>query len=115
MKDRGDYDLALSIQMAVVKIAILSFTSYIIYLAGKTFQSHMHNWTVNKHRYSALTTFQLFTEGEVSSSTREALLLYVAQAIFAPQSTGYRGKDAGPPGAAQMVEIVRSVASEAGG
>ena len=74
----------------------------------------MHNWTVNKHRYSALTAFQLFTGGEIGSSTRKALLLYVAQAIFALQSTGYSGKDAGPPGA-QLVEIVRGVSSEAGG
>ena len=80
-------------------------TPFLLYFCARACQSHMHNATVNKHRYNALRTFELFKDqGTVEGATYDALLLYVAQAIFAPQRTGFIGKD---PAVSAMTPAIR--------
>jgi hypothetical protein len=58
----------------------------------RNFAAMSHNRVVNRHRQTALTTFQTFatsTDGE----TKNAVLLQATQAIFQPQPSGYLKTD----------------------
>lgn len=99
-----------ALQMAVVKIALVSICMFVIFFCGRACQSHMHNATVNRHRYNALRTWELFIEGgRLDEATYDTLLLYVAQAIFAPQRTGFIGRDPAVSAMSPAIGIVKEM------
>lgn len=58
--------------------------------AGRVYRAHRHNMTVNRHRANALSSFEAFTATtQTDEATRNAVLLHVASAIYAPQATGF--------------------------
>lgn len=75
----------------VIKITIISILIYLVTFSFKQFSIHKHLYTINKHRENALNSYKLFTEtiGEDDSTSRHALMLEVAKAIYELSKTGY--------------------------
>lgn len=83
-----------AIQQGIRSLAVLSVFFFAITWSGRIAKSHLHNATVNGHRCNALKTFEAFIAlAGTDEDTKNAVLLYVAQAIFAPQSTGHLSKE----------------------
>jgi len=70
----------------------------------------MHNMIVNRHRQTALTTFQTFVDSTVDAGTRNSVLVQSTQAIFSPQPSGFLKTETEMPQVNQVTEIVRSIA-----
>jgi len=88
----------------LITVTILS-TALIFCL--RNFAAMMHNTVVNRHRQTALTTFQVFVNGTTDLGTKNAVLVQSTQAIFTPQPSGYLKTDAEMPQISQITEIVR--------
>lgn len=96
-----------AVQVGIAKLALLSLLYFGIVFCSRNYRAHQHNLTVNRHRQNALSTFETFVKAAAESQTKDGVLLYAAQSIFAPQNTGYSGKDSEPPTAPQVLEIIR--------
>jgi hypothetical protein len=94
-------------QLAIAKLAVFSVLYFGILWTSRTYRALRHNCTINRHRQNALSTFETFVKAATDDQTKNAVLLYAAQAIFAPQITGYISKDAEPQSASHVVEILR--------
>jgi hypothetical protein len=101
-----------SVQLAVAKIAFLSLIYFAMIAAAGVYRAHRHNYTVNVHRANALGTFEAFVKAATDEQTKNAVLLQATHSIFAPQLTGYLGKDSEPQGAPQILEIMRGTAGK---
>lgn len=91
-------NLGASPNLGIVIVTMLPrLITITIFLTGlvfclRNFAAMSHNRVVNRHRQTALTTFQTFatsTDGE----TKNAVLLQATQAIFQPQPSGYLKAD----------------------
>jgi hypothetical protein len=71
------------------KLIIVGICFYAINLSGRNFMSHKHNEEVNRHRMKALQTYKSFVEGTSDATVRDAVLAHAANAVFAPQDTGF--------------------------
>jgi hypothetical protein len=100
-----------TIQAAVAKVALLSVLFTATVWVGRIYRSHRHNAIVNRHRSNALRTFEAFAKATSDDSTKNAVLIKATECIFAPQQTGYTSHEPETGGAAQVVEIVRGMAS----
>lgn len=58
-------------------------------VALKVFAAERHNALVNKHRATALQTFEAFSAGASSEEVRQAVLLQATASVFTHQATGY--------------------------
>ncbi len=88
-----------AIHSTAMKLAFLSVLYFAMVFTGRAFRASMHNYTVNRHRFKALNTFELFVKGsEGNQETKNAVLLQATGAIFAPQKTGYLSGDKGDAG-----------------
>ncbi|MXV17730.1 hypothetical protein [Hufsiella ginkgonis] len=87
-------------QIAVVemitRVLIVSFAIYLISFAIKQYNIQNHLYTLNKHRQNTLNSYKLFIVSLDSSdaTTKNALLMEVAKAIYESGQSGYiQGKD----------------------
>ncbi|MEI9921401.1 MAG: hypothetical protein WDO14_21840 [Bacteroidota bacterium] len=73
------------------RVIIISIWIYLITFSFKQFTITRHLATVNRHRANALSSYNLFTESidKTDTSSRNALMLQVAKAIYEPGATGY--------------------------
>jgi hypothetical protein len=55
----------------------------------RNYAAASHNRVVNKHRQTALSTFEVFVLSTADEQTKNAVLLQATQAIFSPQPSGY--------------------------
>lgn len=94
------------------KFIILGICFYAINLSGWNFMSHKHNEEVNRHRMKALQTYKSFVEGVSDSNVKDAILSHAANAVFAPQDTGFiKGQEL--PQTNQMLDFVSRAATAA--
>jgi hypothetical protein len=96
-----------TVQIAVSKILIFAVISFILYLSARNFLSHKHNGVVNRHRQNALLTYKALVEasGE-NQQASDAVLVYAASCIYAPQPTGYTSGGVGGQGAKSVIELL---------
>lgn len=104
-------DGAQSLQLAVAKIVVFSVLYLAMVWVGRNYRAHRHNYIVNKHRQNALSTFETFVKAATDDQTKNAVLLQSTQAIFAPQMSGYLGKETEGQPSSQVLEIIRGAVS----
>ncbi len=93
---------------AVVRAAVLSGLTYIIAMLARNYRACQHNSVTYRHRALALETFEPLLSGTMEPGIRDTILLHAAQAIFAPQVSGYVNKEADPSPHNTVVEIMRA-------
>jgi len=104
-------DGAQSLQLAVAKIILFSVLYFALIWVGRNYRAHRHNYIVNKHRQNALGTFEAFVKAATDEQTKNAVLLQATQSIFAPQVSGYLGKESEGHPSSQVLEIIRGAVS----
>jgi hypothetical protein len=98
------------VQLVAAKLVLLSVLLSATIWCGRMYRAARHNFTVNKHRQNALSSFRTFVAATGDDlQTRNALLLHVAQGIFMPQATGYSDSDGESGSTAHLVELVRTI------
>jgi uncharacterized membrane protein len=90
------------------RVVILSILLFVIGVAARDYRANRHNQVVNRHRATAIDTFELFTKGTADEQTRNAILVKATEAVFQPVGTGYQSKDAEPAPNSTIVEILRA-------
>jgi hypothetical protein len=105
----SDTDHILLAEHLVPRLVTVTLLSTALIFCIRNFSAMMHNLVVNRHRQTALTTFQVFVEGTSDPGTKNAVLVQSTQAIFAPQPSGYLKTDQEMPQMNQVTEIVKSV------
>ncbi|HVZ82817.1 MAG TPA: hypothetical protein VG893_04020 [Terracidiphilus sp.] len=108
------YSGSQAVQVAVAKLALLSILFTATVWVGRFYRAHRHNAVVNKHRSNALRTFETFAKATDDESTKNAVLIKATECIFSPQQTGYTSAESETGGVAQVVEIVRGIATKNG-
>ena len=93
----------------VPRLVAVTLLSTALIFCIRNFSAMMHNLIVNRHRQTALTTFQVFVNGTGDEGTKNAVLIQSTQAIFAPQPSGYLKTDQEMPQMNQVTEIIRGV------
>lgn len=101
-----------SVQVGVAKLAVLSVLYFGIILCSRIYRAHRHLEAVNRHRQNALGTFEAFIKAASDAQTKDAVLLYAAQAVFSPQATGYFGKETEQPASPQILEVIRGFSAK---
>ena len=96
----------------VPRLVAVTLLSTALIFCIRNFSAMMHNLIVNRHRQTALTTFQVFVNGTGDEGTKNAVLIQSTQAIFAPQPSGYLKTDQEMPQMNQVTEIIRGVAGK---
>jgi hypothetical protein len=101
-----------SFQAGIAKLVLFSVLYYSIVWCGRTYKAHRHNYVVNKHRQNALGTFNAFVSATSDEDTKQTVLVESARCVFAPQVSGYLGREtASPSVSGQVLEILRKVPS----
>lgn len=96
-----------------LRVIILSILLYALVWSSRNYRAHRHNEIVNRHRQTALITFETFVKAAGGDSqTKNAVLLQATQSIFAPQASGYLSTEPEPLPQSTVVEILRKFTSE---
>jgi len=99
-----------TVQLAISKVLIFTVISYMLYLAARNFLAHKHNAIVNKHRQTALQTYEALAAAAKETSNREIILTHASACIFTPQPTGYgTGGESDGVTAKSVVEVFGKV------
>jgi hypothetical protein len=93
------------------KVILLSLAFGLVVFFARNYATTRHNFIINKHRATALLTFQAFVNGTADPQTKDEVLVAAARSIFAPQTTGYLRKDAVQLGG-PLLEMLRSAGSK---
>jgi len=94
-------------QLLFNKILVVSLLFFAIGWLARNFSAARHNFATNQHRQTALSTFETIVNGvKDDPQARNAVLVYAAQAIFMPTTTGY-GK--GEPEVQQVSPFIELV------
>ncbi len=104
-------DVALSIQIVVAKIIIMSILLGAIVWCGKNYRALAHEASVNKHRANALSTFRTFVDATDEIDIRNAVLLEATRAIFSQAPSGYLDKGDASGADTRVLEVVRSLSA----
>jgi len=91
-------------------LIMVTLLSTALFFCLRNYSAMMHNMIVNRHRQTALTTFQTFVDSTVDAGTRNSVLVQSTQAIFSPQPSGFLKTETEMPQVNQVTEIVRSIA-----
>lgn len=97
-----------TIQRIFTKIIVLSIFYYASLWASNNYRSHRHLSVVNKHRQSALSTFETFVNAAADQETKNAVLLEATHCIFSPAVSGYLGADEDNP-SNRIIEVLKTV------
>jgi hypothetical protein len=100
------------IKYLAFRVIILSILLYGLVWSSRNYRAHRHNEIVNRHRQTALITFETFVKAAGDAETKNAVLLQATQSIFAPQSSGYLTTEPEPFPQSTVVEILRRFTSE---
>lgn len=104
-----------TIQRIITKIIIISIFYYASLWSSRNYRSHRHLSVVNKHRQSALSTFETFVNAAGGDpQTKNAVLLEATHCIFSPAISGYLGADEENP-SNRIVEVLKTVSSNSVG
>ncbi len=102
-----------TIQKIITKLVIISILYFAALWASRNYRSHRHLSVVNKHRQSALATFETFVKAANDEQTKNAVLLEATHCIFSPATPGYLGAEEEVP-ANRIIEILKTVGSGTG-
>jgi hypothetical protein len=80
----------------------------------KNFSAMSHNYVVNRHRQTALTTFKTFVSSTDDPQVKNTVLVQATQAIFSPQPSAYLKGDSETPQVTPVYEIAKSVSGKPG-
>jgi hypothetical protein len=95
------------IQIGISKLLIFAVLSFMLYLSARRYLASRHNEVVNRHRQTALQTFQTLANAAHIDQNRDVVLNYAAACIFSPQPTGFGETDLPKaPSATSMVGIL---------
>lgn len=75
----------------LTRFAFISFLIFLVTFCFKQYSISKHLFTINKHRQNTLDSYKLFLESvdRDDSTTRNALMMEVAKAIYEAGNTGY--------------------------
>lgn len=93
------------------KLVVLGALYFLIVWISRMYRSSMHNYVINKHRETALRTFEAFVKaGKDDMETKTFILRQTTQSIFSHQQSGYISSEADPtPSSAQVIEVVKQM------
>lgn len=98
---------ALIVQAAINKLVVISLLYFAIVWAARNYSAHRHNQTLNIHRQIALDSFKTFVDVTKGTPVADVVTRIAAQAIFAPQPTGFTKTEAGKePSASGILEVI---------
>lgn len=93
----------------LIRVTLL-LTAFVFCL--KNFSALSHNYIVNRHRATALSTFQTFVTGSRDEQVRNAILLQASQSIFSAQPSGFLKGDSDSPQVTPVYEIAKTLVSK---
>jgi hypothetical protein len=102
-----------TIQRIITKLVLISIFYFAALWASRNYRAHRHLSVVNKHRQSALSTFETFVKSASDDQTKNAVLLEATHCIFSSACTGYLGGEEENP-SSRIIEILRTVGSSVG-
>lgn len=73
----------------IPKLSALAILIFLEFALIANYRAERHNAIVNKHRANALSTFETMTQSTTTQDVRDAVTLTAANAIYAPQETGF--------------------------
>ena len=100
------------INYTITKILILTVLFYGLSICIRNYKAHQHNSIINKHRFNALQTFELFSKSTSSKDVQDAVLMEVCRTIFANQPTGYINTENDNDSPNKIIEIIKSTTSQ---
>ncbi len=100
-----DSTLAWSIQVAIGKVLLFSFFSYLTIACLRNYRSSKHNEVLNRHRLAALGLFESFVNSAAEQSVKEAIVLAAANSAFGARSTGFDRHEDQAEGLTPLVSI----------
>jgi hypothetical protein len=95
----------------ITKIFIISVSLYLISFSFKQYSINKHLQTLNNHRKNALNSYELFVSsiGKDDTSSKNALMLQVAKAIYENSNTGFLSGKQSDAGTNALTEITKFV------
>jgi hypothetical protein len=101
------FEEVLDYEHLATRVLIISICLFILVISVRQFTINKHLSILNKHRQNSLQSYKLFELSmSKDSSSKDALLLEVAKAIYDTGSTGYLvGKDTSPT--SSIIELTR--------
>lgn len=78
-----------TINFVANKLMIFGVLVYMLNVATKSYQSHMHNRTVNRHRKNSLLTYRTLIDGAFNEDTKDKILESASNCIYSHQDSGY--------------------------
>lgn len=109
---QGDNEkLSINIPNLITKLFIISFCVYIISFCFKQYSINKNLQTINNHRKNALNSYSLFVDsiGRDDPSSRNALMLQVAKAIYDYNSSGYLSTKQGDSSSPNIIEFTKFI------
>lgn len=98
------------LHQGIGRLVLLSVLSYALAFCLRNYAGARHNEEVNRHRANAVATFDAFHKAAGGDAvTKNAILLQMCTAIFAPQATGFSkaGEDHPAP---NILDSIKSLA-----
>jgi hypothetical protein len=109
-------DVAALARFMIPRLVVISLFLTGLLFCLRNFGACSHNQTVNRHKATALSTFQTFVSGAGGDAdTKNAVLLQATRAIFLPQPSGFLKGEADAPQFSQVTEVVRDFTEKAKG
>ena len=83
--------IEIKIILLVTRFAFISFLIFLVTFFFRQYSISKHLYTLNKHRQNTLDSYKLFLQsvGRDDTTTRNALMMEVAKAIYEAGNTGY--------------------------
>jgi len=100
------------IQQSVTKLLIASALFYALSVCVKNYRANKHNQTINKHRKTALDTFQAFSESTSDLQTKNAVLLEATHSIFGHQTSGFMSNEKDSEMSSKLIEIIKPIKAD---
>lgn len=97
LKIPSDAATYLIAQYVTSKVLVFGVLAYLLLFCSRTLAAHRHNVVINRHRQTALQTFNVLANAAKDNQSRDIVLTQAAGCIFTPQDTGY-SKSAGSNG-----------------
>lgn len=91
----------------VPKLILVALIFSAVVLCSRNYHACRHNYTVNRHRHTALATFQAFVRGANDQAAKDAILRQAAACAFSPQASGYLKDESTQGQNDRLIEILQ--------
>lgn len=101
-------------RLAITRIALFSLLFFGLVTAARTYRSERHNYVVNRHRYNALMTFEVFVNTTEEQQVKNAVLLRTTESIFSPQQTGFKPDNTSQQSSfsTNVADVIRNISTK---